>query len=81
MQERIMPTHYETEPSAYAGKEPEYEGRQVMRTTSGEKVMIMRYLKDEGLYVVTSVDQAGVISPPYKINPDKLVKEAGAEKE
>lgn len=74
MRERMMPTGFDTQPSEYAGQEPEFEKRQAIQTTSGEKVIIMDYLKDEGLYVVSNVDKPGVTSPAYKISPDKLVK-------
>lgn len=75
-----MPSNYDTEKSEYAGKDPVYENRQVMQTTSGERVIIMNYLKDFGLYVVMNIDKPGTVSPAYKIHPDKLVKiEEGTE--
>lgn len=74
MTERQMPSDYDTEKSEYAGKDPEYESRQIMKIASGDRVVIMNYLKDEGLYVVMKIDEPGTVSPAYKIHPDKLQK-------
>lgn len=72
---------YDVEPSEYAGKEPEYQNGEMMMTTSDKKVRIMNYLKDSGLYVVMNIDREPVVSPAYKINPNKLKKiEASKEK-
>jgi len=76
-----IPSNHDTEKSEYAGKDPVYENRQVVRTRTGEKVVIMNYLKDKGLYVVMNIDKPGVTSPAYKIHPDKLVKIEEDEKE
>ena len=69
-----MPSNYDTEKSEYAGEDPVYENRQVMQTTSREKIVIIDYLKDLGLYVVMNIDKPGTASPAYKIHPDKLMK-------
>lgn len=74
MREFEIPSNFDTEPSEYAGQEQMYKNRSMMKTTSGERVIIMNYLKDVGLYVVMNVDSPGTVSPAYKINPDKLVK-------
>ena len=73
---RIIPTpeEYDVEKSEYAGKEPEFEIGEIMMTTSDKKVLIMDYLKDEGLYVVTNIDNPGETSVAYKVSPDKLKK-------
>lgn len=65
---------YDVEPSEYAGKEPEYRNGEIMMTTSDKKVRVMNYLKDSGLYVVMNVDKEPVVSPAYKVNPNKLKK-------
>ena len=65
-----MPTNYDSESSKYAGQERQYENKTVMKTNEGVEVVIVDYLKDKGLYVVTNADGAG---PMYKINPDKLI--------
>ena len=69
-----MPSNYDTEKSEYAGKDPVYENRQAMKTTSGEKVVVINYLKEAGLYVVMNIDKSDTVSPAYKIHPDKLIK-------
>lgn len=75
-----MPSNCDTEKSEHAGKDPVYKNRQVMKTTSGGKIVIMNYLKDTGLYVVMNIDKPGTVSPAYKIHPNKLVKiEEGAK--
>jgi len=81
MIERRMPSpeEYDTEPSKYAGQDPDYENQTVMSTDSGKRVIILQYLKSEGLYVVTNVDEPGTRSSAYKINPDKLIKIDQAE--
>jgi len=63
-----------SEPSEYAGKEPEYENGSVMMTNEGKKVVILNYKKESGLYVVTNVDEVGTRSPAYRVSPDKLRK-------
>ena len=74
MRKLEIPSNYDTKKSEYAGQDPVYKNRQVMKTVSGEKVVIMNYLKDVGLYVVMNLDKPGTTSPAYKIHPDKLVK-------
>ena len=69
-----MPSSHDTNPSDYAGQERQYANKSMMQTTSGERVIIMDYLKDVGLYVVMNVDNPGTVSPAYRIQPDKLVK-------
>lgn len=69
-----IPLNYDTEKSEYAGKDPIYENRQMVQTITGEKVIIVNYLKDAGLYVVMNIDKPGTVSSAYKINPDKLIK-------
>ncbi len=69
-----IPSSDDTESSKYAGREQQYENGNMMETVSGEKVVIMNYLKDKGLYVVMNIDKPGSTSPVYKIHPDKLVK-------
>jgi len=67
------PEEYDIHSSEYAGQEPEYENKSVMFTTSGRKVIILSYFKEEGLYVVANIDdEAGTRSPAYKVSPDKL---------
>jgi len=70
--EMPKPEEYDVQPSEYAGQEPEYESQSVMFTTSGRKVIILSYFKEEGLYVVANIDEAGTHSPAYKVSPDKL---------
>jgi len=67
-----MPKMDGSEATEYAGKEPEYENRSVMLTDEGQKVVVLNYQKEAGLYVVTNVDEAGTRSPAYRISPDKL---------
>ena len=69
-----IPSNYDTEKSEYAGKDPVHENRKMMQTASGERVVIMSYLKETGLYVVMNIDKPGTVSPAYKIHPDKLVE-------
>ena len=69
-----MPPDYDAEKSEYAGQDRVYKNRQIIKTISGGKVIIMDYLKDEGLYVVTNIDGPDTASPAYKIDPDKLVQ-------
>lgn len=62
----------DTEKTEYAGEEPQYENKSIMKTEAGEKVVVMSYFKDKGLYVVMNVDKQDTVSPAYKIHPDKL---------
>lgn len=45
-----------------------------MLTDEGQKIIILNYQKETGLYVVTNVDEAGTRSPAYRSSPDKLRK-------
>lgn len=62
----------DTEKTSYANQEPEFEKRSPAETTDGQKVIIVDYLKEKGLYVVSNVDEPGTTSPLYRISPDKL---------
>ncbi len=75
-------TREEFAAAEYAGKDPEYENRSVMETVEGQKVMILNYLKDKGLYVVMNLDEKEVRSPAYRVSPNRLRKiEDNREKE
>lgn len=69
----------DTEKTSYANQEPEFENRSLAETTDGKKVIIVDYLKEKGLYVISNIDESGTISPLYRISPDKLkpVKKSG----
>lgn len=67
-----MPPDEGESKSEFAGKEPEHELKKVMMTTEGKKVVIVDYVKNLGLYVVSNVDDGESRSPLYRISPDKL---------
>ena len=45
MKEYIMPPDYDAEKSEYAGQDRVYKNRQIIKTISGGKVIIMDYLR------------------------------------
>ncbi len=63
-----MPSSYDTGPTEYAGKEPTFEKKSVAQRDTGERVVIVDYDKDNGLYVVMDSKSSTI----YKIHPDKL---------
>lgn len=65
-----MPQNYDSEKSPFAGQEPDFELKSMAQTADGTKVLIVDYIKDQGLYVVSNVGDER--SPLYKISPDKL---------
>lgn len=65
-----IPRNYDSEKSPFAGQEPDFELKSMAQTVDGTKVLIVDYLKDDGLYVVSNVEDEK--SPLYKISPDKL---------
>lgn len=69
-----MPEDNSAEVSKYIGTEPEFERRSVIKTTDGQDVIVLDWLKDKGVYVVTNVDRENTASPAYRISPDKLKK-------
>ena len=70
-----MPKYDQSESTEYAGREAEYERRAIVETIDGESVIIVDYLKDKGLYVVSKIskiDEPNVRSPLFRISPDKI---------
>lgn len=67
-----MPNYDQSESTEYAGREAEYERRAIVETIDGESVIIVDYLKDKGLYVVSKIDEPNVRSPLFRISPDKI---------
>ncbi len=67
-----MPKYDQSESTEYAGREAEYEHRAIVETIDGESVIIVDYLKDKGLYVVSKIDEPNVRSPLFRISPDKI---------
>jgi hypothetical protein len=67
-----------TESSKYVGQDPEFKDRSIVtiKTKEGDliRVVIFRYIKEKGLYDVGKIDEAGKVSPAFKINPDNIVK-------
>ncbi len=72
MLERYIPENMDTKPSQYTGQEQVHETKKVMETNKGQKIMIMGWDKENGLYLVSNIDKPGEASPVYKIHPDKL---------
>lgn len=64
-----MPKRDENEPTEYAGQEPEFARLASVRTDDGEEVVIVNYLKEQGLYVVSRKDGQG---PLFRISPARL---------
>ncbi|OGZ99903.1 MAG: hypothetical protein A3C07_03095 [Candidatus Sungbacteria bacterium RIFCSPHIGHO2_02_FULL_47_11] len=60
------------ESTEYAGREAEYEPRTVVETTDGERIVIVDYLKEQGLYVVSKIDKPDVKSSLFRISPSKI---------
>lgn len=61
-----------SEETKYAGKDPEYRNREVLQTDQGKEVVVVDYLKNLGLYVVSETEQDGIVSPMFRISPDRL---------
>lgn len=69
MQEFPMPSHDESGPTEFAGRDPEFKRRTIVTTDEGNEVVIVNYLKDKGLYVVSRKDGRG---PLFRISPAHL---------
>jgi len=54
----------------YAGREPEFKSGEVLPSFDGNRVAIVDYLIDKGLYVVSRVDKPNM--PLYRLRPDQL---------
>src|SRR3989338_9551412 len=65
--EILMPSRDESEPTEYAGREPEFPNKSVVVTDEGKEVIIVGYLIDKGLYVI-----AGKAKPLFRISPGRF---------
>jgi len=63
----LMPSRDESEPTEYAGREPEFPNKSVVVTDEGKEVIIVGYLIDKGLYVI-----AGKAKPLFRISPGRF---------
>lgn len=64
-----MPSRDESEPTEFAGQEPQFARQALVTTDQNEDVIIVDYLKDKGLYVVSREDGHG---PLFRISPARL---------
>lgn len=64
-----MPSRDESGPAEFAGQEPQFARRTLVTTDQNEDVIIVNYLKDKGLYVVSRKDGHG---PLFRISPIRL---------
>ena len=68
-----MPNRDESKPTECAGKNPEFELKSVVATDDGREILIVGYLINEGLYVVSQKDGQG---PLPRISPARLRSKA-----
>lgn len=64
-----MPSRDESESTEFAGQDPRFARRTLVLTDEDEEVLIVNYIKERGLYVVTRKDGHG---PLFRINPARL---------
>lgn len=67
-----MPKYDQSGATEYAGREAEYERKAIVETIDGDRIVIVDYLKDKGLYVVLKIDVSNTINPLFRISPDKI---------
>lgn len=64
-----MPSRDESEPTEFAGRDPAFAIRTLVLTDENEEVLIVNYIKERGLYVVSRKDGQG---PLFCISPARL---------